>query len=216
MDEYQIRSWKETVESAGCSVESSEPIAVIRRKNGAFLFALLHTSVVAPEGYKLPNILFVRGDACIVVPLLRNRDSGEERFLMVRQRRIGNGQMSLEFPAGMLDQNSDAAGTAVREMDEETGLAVKEGDLFPLCETKLYSSAGASDEAVFYFGCIIEVDDAQFQSFTNRKTGCASENEHISTVLMTRAEAEKQSTSLQARLGFFLFEDYMKKHDISK
>ena len=210
--EFQIRSWKAAVESAGCSVESNEPIAVIRRKDGTFLFALIQTSVAAPEGYKLPNILFVRGDACVIVPLLRNRESGEERFLMVRQRRIGNGAMCLEFPAGMLDQSDDAAGAAVREMSEETGLTIKSGDLFPLCETKLYSSAGASDEAIFYFGCVIETDDSQFQSFGSRETGCANENEHISTVLMTRAEAEKQSTSLQVRLAFFLFDDYMKKH----
>ena len=204
--ESQVRSWKTTVESAGCSVHSAESIVEIRRKDSGLLFALLDANVTAPEGYKLPNILFIRGDACVIVPLVKNIDSHEERFLMVRQRRIGSGVLSLEFPAGMLDENSDAQSVAIKEMAEETGLLLKQTDLFPLREKKLYSSAGACDEAIFYFGCIINLNDEQFKSLNNRKTGSVSENEHISTVLITREEALKESSSLQAQLGFFLFE----------
>jgi DNA-binding NtrC family response regulator len=43
----------------------------------------------------------VRGNACVIVPLLANSDTGEEKYLMIYQRRSGNGRLSLEFPAGM-------------------------------------------------------------------------------------------------------------------
>jgi len=69
---------------------------------------------------------------------------------MVRQRRIGNGNLSLEFPAGMLDAEVDnPLGVATREFIEETGLGISASDLFPLFDKKLFSSVGASDEGIF-------------------------------------------------------------------
>ena len=119
----------------------------------------------------------------------------------------GNGNLSLEFPAGMLDTEvNNAIGIAAKELHEETGIEVSETDLFPLCDKKLYSSAGASDEAIFYYGCIKEYDDMVFRALSGRLRDNPEENEHISVVLMTRAEAEKEASSLQVMLGFFLFE----------
>ena len=141
--------------------------------------------------------------------VLRNSETREERFLMVRQRRTGNGSLSLEFPAGMLDADVDnPRGVAARELAEETGIDVAEGELFPLINKKLYSSAGASDEAIFYFGCIRELDAKEFEKIAGRKGGNPEEGEHISVVLMTREDAEKEATSLQVMLGFYLFETY--------
>lgn len=210
-DEFKIQNWIEHVEGAGCKIDSIKEICQIRKPGGELLFALLDTKVYSPEGNKLPHIAFIRGHACIIVPLIRNTQTGEERFLMVKQRRIGNGFLSLEFPAGMLDEESDPASVAVRELHEETGLKIDRTELFFLTDIPLYSSAGASDEAIYFFGCIKEINNQDYESYKHREIGNADENEFITVELLTKEEALPEITSLQARLAFCLFEEKCRK-----
>ncbi len=208
-NEPKILAWLKLVADAGSAIASLEPVALLRKKNGELLFALLDVSGHSADGRALPRYLFIRGDACLIVPLIRNRDTGEEKFLMVRQYRIGNGALSLEFPAGMLDNAvGEPRKVALRELAEETGQSVTDAELFPLRGKKLFSSAGASDEGIYYFGCIREVGDAAWQTLCDGVHGSAEENEIISLCLRTRAEAEAEATSLQVFLGFHLFEEY--------
>ena len=212
--EPKILAWKQHVTDAGCTIKSLFPLHLLYRKNGDLLFALLKADVVSAEGTRLPDIVFIRGDACLIVPLMRNRDTGEERFLMIRQRRIGSGMMSLEFPAGMLDNEAgNPRGVAVRELAEETGILVLENKLFPLCDRKLFSSVGASDEGIFYFGCICDLDDTAFRELAGRECGNPDEQEHIQVALMTREEATAEASSGQVWLGLFLFEEYRKRNN---
>jgi 8-oxo-dGTP pyrophosphatase MutT (NUDIX family) len=212
-NEPKIRAWMNLVRNAGCAVNKIKPITLLRKKNKELLFALLDTDLRSPEGHGLPRYLFIRGDACLVVPLVRNRNTGEERFLMVRQRRVGSGSLSLEFPAGMLDSDvDDPVGVAARELAEETGIKAAAADLFPLCDKKLFSSVGACDEGIYYYGCTLEIDEDEWRSLANgKKAGNPEEGEHISVTLMTRKEAGNEATSLQVHLGFYLFEKYLTK-----
>jgi 8-oxo-dGTP pyrophosphatase MutT (NUDIX family) len=204
----KILAWKQQVTDAGCTIKNLSPLHLLYKKNGDLLFALLKAEVISAEGTRLPNIIFIRGDACLIVPLVRNRDTGEERFLMIRQRRIGSGMMSLEFPAGMLDdETGHPRGVAARELAEETGIAVPESALFPLCERKLFSSVGASDEGIFYYGCVCDLDDEAYRELSGRKGGNPDEEEHIQVALMTRDEAINAAASGQVRLGLYLFEE---------
>jgi 8-oxo-dGTP pyrophosphatase MutT (NUDIX family) len=213
--EPKISAWITLVRSAGCTIRKIKPLSLTRKKNGELLFALLDADIRSPEGHALPNIVFIRGDACLVVALVRNRSTGEERFLMVRQRRTGSGSASLEFPAGMLDNNvDDPSGAAVRELAEETGLQVSAADLFQLCDRKLFSSVGACDEGIYYYGCVKEVDETEWRSLaTGPSAGNPEENERVSVALMLREEAEKEASSLQVHLGMYLFDAYRKKND---
>jgi 8-oxo-dGTP pyrophosphatase MutT (NUDIX family) len=212
--EPKINAWINLVRSAGCTIRKIKPLSLTHRKNGELLFALIDADIRSPEGHELPNIVFIRGDACLVVPLVCNRGTGEERFLMVRQRRAGNGSCSLEFPAGMLDNEvDDPLGVAARELAEETGLRVSAADLFPLCGKKLFSSVGACDEGIYYFGSVIEIDNKEWRSLaTGPSAGIPDENERISVALMLREEAEKEAASLQVHLGMYLFDSYRNKN----
>ena len=213
-NEPKIRAWMECIRDAGCAIQKIEPLNLLRKKNGELLFALLDADIHSPEGHALPRFVFIRGDACLIVTLVRNRDTGEERFLMVRQRRVGNGSNSLEFPAGMLDTDvDDPVGVAARELTEETGIKVTTEDIFPLCNKKFFSSVGACDEGIYYYGCIRNLDDAAWHSLAEgRSGGNPADEEHISVVLMTREDASKEATSLQVNLGFYLFEAYCRKN----
>jgi 8-oxo-dGTP pyrophosphatase MutT (NUDIX family) len=144
----------------------------------------------------------------VVVPLAVNTDTAGEKFVMVRQRRIGNGHNSLEFPAGMLDGETHPLAVALNELREETGLEASAEDLKPLHKEPLYSSPGLCDEGIFYFGCRLSLPGPCFTALEGKPAGNAGENERITVTLKTRAEALREVTSLQTRLGFYLFQDY--------
>lgn len=55
----------------------------------------------------------------------------------------------LEVPAGMIDENGNFIGVAAKELQEETGIIVKEENLNFL--GSFYSSPGGSDEEVLMY-----------------------------------------------------------------
>lgn len=204
---FKIEQWRYNIEKNGCSIKSIKDLFTLHKRNGEHLFSLLDVDVREPDNRKLPNIVFIRGNAVIVVPLLINESSKEKKFLMVTQRRIGSGELSLEFPAGMIDREDETPiQVGKKELLEETGLEVDEKELFPLLERPLYSSAGASDEAIFFFGCIKKVPSSVFESFYTTHKQNQNENEYIKTELLSKEEAISRITSLQAYLSLFLFE----------
>lgn len=205
-DSPKVIAWKRAVEANGCTIHSIEALKVLRKRNGDLLFALLEAEITADDGEKLLPYVFLRGDAVVVVPLVRNTDTGERCFVMVEQRRVANGEIALEFPAGMLDQLvNDPKQVAVKELLEETGLAVSEESLHALTRRPLFSSPGASDEAVHFYGCVIDVDDREFKSLEGRTAGDKSEQEHIRVTLRTFDQVLPDVTSVQVYLAFDLF-----------
>ena len=176
----KVLAWKKELLDHGCQVASIVPISTYQKSNGELLFGMFKVYAKTPEETTLLPYAFIRGHASVIVPLVENSDTHQQKYLMVRQRRTGNGSLSLEFPAGMLDSDIDAPlATAVKELSEETSLSVDKNDLFPLWDKPLYSSPGTSDEAIYYYGCYIKVPDTQWQSFEGKKTGAEHENEHI-------------------------------------
>jgi 8-oxo-dGTP pyrophosphatase MutT (NUDIX family) len=209
-DELKVIAWKKALQDSGCTIHAVDPLQLLHKGNGELLFALLKADISAADGQKLLPYVFIRGDAVIVVPLVKNSDTGEQRFLMVEQHRVANGAVSLEFPAGMLDHLIDnPAEVAKRELFEETGVAVTDNDLFALCEKPLYSSPGASDEAIHFMGCLIEMKNEDFLQLEGKLTGEASENEHIRVTLKTRKQALPSVTSVQVHLAFYLFDRFI-------
>jgi 8-oxo-dGTP pyrophosphatase MutT (NUDIX family) len=212
LDEPKVQTWLTRATDAGCTVDEMSPLHLVHRKNGELLFGLFHVKAHDPQGTPLLPILLVRGDACVVVPQVRNRDTGEQRYVMVIQRRTGNGQLSLEFPAGMLDKEvDDPLGVMVKELREETGLPVSPSDLFALADRPLYTSVGLQDEAIHNFGCTLELSGAEYESLQGRLTGDAGEGERITVVLRTGDQARAEATSAQVLLALYLFEDALRQ-----
>jgi 8-oxo-dGTP pyrophosphatase MutT (NUDIX family) len=211
-NEPKVVVWKERIESAGCTINRLTPLKLIEKKNGELLFAFLDADITTPEGNALPNIVVVRGDVCMVVPMVKNRESGERRLVMIEQRRIGHGHVTLEFPAGMLDRNvENPKAVAVEEVREETGIALREEQLFSLSPMRYYTSPGLDDEGVYYYGCILELSREEFMSLENRIAGDSNEHEHITVRLKSIDEAHEQSDSLQAQTGLYLFRNCLKE-----
>jgi hypothetical protein len=113
----KYRAWKRNLLRNGCALRTVESLCDLRKPDGSLLFALLRTRVEDPAGRPLPAIALIRGHAVLIVTVVINRETRERRFLMLRQRRIGHGGDSLEFPAGMLDEDvNDPRGVAVRAL----------------------------------------------------------------------------------------------------
>lgn len=208
----KYRQWKYKVEGAGCLVRKVEMLQALSKRDGSLLFGLLRTQVEDPEGRPLPAYLLLRGHASVVVTVIENSETQVRKFLMLRQRRIGHGGESLEFPAGMLDGDvEDPVGVAVRELKEETGLDIARHELHALCDRPLYSSAGLDDEAIHYFVCKVVLPPEKIAALDGGETGQADEHEHIRLSLWDEAEALAEIDSLQVRLGFYLYAEFLRK-----
>jgi len=83
------------------------------------VFTVLERDSLGPGGRRGRFSVLEAPDWATVVPLVRRGD--EEFFLMVRQYRHGSGQLSIEFPGGIVEAGEDPAAAAARELEEETG-----------------------------------------------------------------------------------------------
>lgn len=208
----KYRAWKKAVESSGCAIREVELLQELNKGDGSLLFALLRTRVEDPHGRPLPAYALIRGHAVLIVTEVVNRDTGDRKFLMLRQRRIAHGGESLEFPAGMLDEDvGDPVGVAVKEIKEETGLDVRRDQIFPICHRHLYSSAGLDDEAIFYYGCTLELPSGEFHALEGGETGKAEEHEYIRLGLWDYEKALPEVDSIQVRLGFSLYFEHLRR-----
>ena len=105
---------------------------------------LKFTAHVTKDGVALPGIVFMRGGAVAVLPLLRC--DGERFVLCCRQPRVPCGAADfLEIPAGMLDGSGHFSGVAAKEMQEETGLDIGADELVDLTALAFGGGGGGGD-----------------------------------------------------------------------
>jgi len=90
-----------------------------------------------------------------VIVLVYHKITG--RFLVVEQYRPPVKRRVTELTAGLIDSGETPGQAAVRELSEETGVAVGEEELINL--GFLYSSVGLTDEKVYAFA--VEIDDTK-------------------------------------------------------
>jgi ADP-ribose pyrophosphatase len=114
-------------------------------------------------------------DAVIIVPYHRE----EEKLVVIREFRIPVGGYQYGFPAGLLDPGEDIAGTAARELLEETGLKLER--VFRHSPA-IFSSAGITDES-------IAMVLAEVSGTPSRRRNSASEE--IDIELLDRSEVRQ-------------------------
>lgn len=84
------------------------------------IFSVRQVRRRSSDGREGNFILLDAPDWVTVIPVLQGEGDDEE-YLMVEQFRHGSGQVTIEFPAGTVDEGEDPRNTAFRELLEETG-----------------------------------------------------------------------------------------------
>jgi 8-oxo-dGTP pyrophosphatase MutT (NUDIX family) len=191
-DALKFRQYKTTLEANGLNVRAIRPLEVIRKRNGEVLFAMVDVDATTPDGRYLPPIAVLRGHYVSVLTLVRNAETGEEKLVTVRQRRIANGAFFTEHPAGMCDNEQDPRTVGQRELEEETGLLVPIEALKPLWDHPLYTSPGLLDEAGYTYYVDVEIPAVEFHRLNGLRRGAVDEGEDISVALLTMEEAARE------------------------
>jgi 8-oxo-dGTP pyrophosphatase MutT (NUDIX family) len=86
------------------------------------IFTVTNRTCVSPQGGREMFTVIETNDWVVVVPEL----DGGSAFYMVRQWRHGAGEMSLEFPGGVIEADETPLEGAMRELREETGCVAGE------------------------------------------------------------------------------------------
>lgn len=127
----------------------------------------------------------------------------DKHVILTLQPRIPAGSLSFpELPAGMLDDAGTFAGGAAKEIEEETGLKIKEDELIDLTELlfeeenqqggeklqrAMYPSAGGCDEFVPIFLHQKRIPREQLKDWQGKLTGLREHGEKI-TLKVVRLE----------------------------
>ncbi|KAJ5495163.1 hypothetical protein N7539_000279 [Penicillium diatomitis] len=163
--------------------------AVDRFGGGRLGFVKMKAEVSNGSGEKLPGSVFLRGGSVSML------EKGKMALLTV-QARIPAGSLTFtEIPAGMLDDSGTFAGGAAKEIEEETGLKVKQDELVDMTalaaeisatssgdeplQKAMYPSAGGSDEFIPIFLCEKRMPREEIEKLQGKLTGLREHGEKI-------------------------------------
>lgn len=181
--------WRDSLQRSGVSLENFEELSTIRKGNGEVLFSLLRIEAKDYSGTPLLPIVLLRGHFVSVLTCFIEHETGKKYLLLVKQRRVANGEIFYEHPAGMCDSETDPVKVACKEVFEETGFEVTPAQLHAINDEPFYSSPGLLDEGGYFFWCEIELSTNEIKAFQARKTGAAGENEFIETAVVPIEDA---------------------------
>ena len=190
---WKFLLWKSRIEAAQCRLESVKVCHVVAKDESDFYSAFIECTLVTGEGNRMHRGLMLRGPAVVVIPVIRVQGRSEPQTLTVLQRRVGNGEMTQEFPAGSIDAGQDAEQAAIQELQEELGLKVQRSELIQLTETPLLALTSACDEAVAWYATKLTMTEDQYMAYSGTRTGIEAHGEHITVQGISFAQLEKAS-----------------------
>jgi ADP-sugar diphosphatase len=123
-------------------------------------FVKFKGDITDEQGRVIPSIVFMRGASVGMLIVITCEEDKRQYTVLTVQPRVPTGKYALEeLPAGMIDAAGSFVGAAAKELQEETGIIVKEKDLIDLTEkafkgtayNHVYPSAGGCDEILRLF-----------------------------------------------------------------
>ena len=159
VNSVQFQDWASQIDSRFNirSVEFQSVDVGNHRRKPLVRFIKFRADVVDAFGKPLPGIVFMRGGSVAILVILECE--GEEYTILTIQPRFPSGNFAFpEIPAGTLEGDGSFAGGAARELEEETGIKIKEGELqdltFLVYGNKfkgVFPTVGGSDEFLRLF-----------------------------------------------------------------
>lgn len=171
-------------------------------KRLGFVKLRAEASLLSTPALRLPGVVFLRGPAVAVLLVLVCE--GIEYALLCVQPRLTIGAAGYrEIPAGMLDDEERFGGVAAKELKEETGIELREGDMVELCALSqgadaprgggLFPSVGACDEMLRLFHARRYVSPAYLEGLRGKLCGSPAESEQIRLELVRYDELWRES-----------------------
>lgn len=114
-----------------------------------------------------PTFILLRGNSVAILVIIVNK--GKEYILITEQLRAPTGSNRFESVAGMMDNDNNPRIVATKEIEEETGIVVTEKDFNEL--GSYYTSPGITEEEMFCFYVLREMNDNQFKELTDKLYG---------------------------------------------
>jgi 8-oxo-dGTP pyrophosphatase MutT (NUDIX family) len=174
-------------------------------------FVKFQAQITNDNGEHLPGAVFMRGGAVAMLLVLQpddvpEDDEAEKYVLLTVQPRIAAGSLSFaEIPAGMLDDAGSFSGGAAKEIEEETGLVVKDEDLIDLTalafqdednaeelQKGVYTTPGACDEFVPIFLYQKRIARRELDGYRGKLTGLRGEGEKITLKVVRLGDLWKE------------------------
>jgi ADP-sugar diphosphatase len=183
-DAHKFKLWKNNLIANGLKINRIDEHYTRRRYNGEVLFSLLMLDAETPEGDKIPPICFLKGEVVCILICLINKVSKEKHLLLVKQRRIAEGGFTYEHPAGMVDGTMTPLAIAIQEVREATG---------------------TSDEAIYLYGCEIEMSAEEIAAMNNKEMGTDYEFERITTHVVPFVEGHRLINNTNALLLDYMY-----------
>ncbi len=203
-DSSQFNNWLEKMDPR-FRIQKIDVQAADKRFDAGLLFAKIKAEVVDENGDFVPGSVFMRGDAVAMLVVLND---GEKRWVILTcQQRFPVGiYESIEIPAGMMDDHGDFAGTAAREIEEETGLVIHKNQLTFLDEYVV--SGGGSDERIQIFACEIFKSKEEIEALQGKITGAEHEHERIRLMIVPFDELPKHTNDPKTLLAYGFYQNW--------
>ena len=205
---YNFINWKRNVEYNGNLFQDIKILSIIKRNNNKIISFFLDCKLLTPEGNVIDRCVLINGESVVIIPLFYCLDNNEYFTLLVKQRRIIDGDYSTEFPAGSIDLIMKPKNSGCQEIKEELGLSVELDDLNLLNDKHIKINASYSDSLVnfYYFKKNVSMD--YLKEFNGKQTGCNDEGEFINVVLLKIKDLIKCNTS-STIIGLKLLEHHL-------
>ncbi|KAJ1854922.1 hypothetical protein GGF49_003698 [Coemansia sp. RSA 1853] len=185
-----------------------------------FTVSATHTA----ENKQLPGTVFLRGGSVAMLIILRTSVDEKRKHsfqdhsfvLLTEQPRMAAPAFNMvEIPAGMLDDHTgEFAGTAAREIQEETGLVFDSSELIDLTPRGdephgLFPSVGACDERIHFFACEKVVTDEQLEQLRGKLSGLRNDGELITLRLVKMCDLWRETRDMKATTAMYLWDRWV-------
>lgn len=215
-ESYKVKAWQQELRANQVQIQSIDEIYTRRGKDGNVLHSLVKLDARDADGSPLAPLCFIKGSAVSILVVLIDEEKNDKFVLLVRQRRVCNGSLTYEHPAGMIEDGESPLEVAVRELKEETGLEVSAEEVIQLGPKPWFSATSTSDEALYFFYCERRMPGPEIWALDGKQTGEAAENEQTKLQVVTFPEAHQLVSNLHGIMGHFLYLQTVGDYDTLK
>jgi ADP-sugar diphosphatase len=211
-----FQAWFQKVDQA-FKVESIEfQSADLVQRHGVRtpLFIKLLTTATDASGRQLRTVVFLRGNAVAVLPVLNCE--GTLYTILVKQARFAMGAAAFpEIPAGMMDDGESPLEVAIRELAEETSIEAQASELTDLAayclgyRNGVPITVGVSDERIHLFLFERCVSQEFLYQLEGKLMGQYHENEYIQVKVLPLEQIAQEETDGKTLMAWMLWQQYL-------